>query len=142
MVEFLRGGVTTVLEIGQLADHVAARAAHFGLRVYVGLSFRSGLVAHPRRPARPLGVEQGAGRQGLAQAIEFHRRHEGAHGDLVRACFAPAQVDTCTPDLLRAAKDAADERGCPITLHASQSVVEFNEMWRATGRRRSPGSTS
>src|SRR5574342_883767 len=42
MAELLRGGVTTVLEIGQLGEHVVERAGHFGLRVYLGLSFRSG----------------------------------------------------------------------------------------------------
>ena len=134
MAELLRGGVTTVLEIGQLGDHVAERAAHFGLRVYVGLSFRSGswLTPDGRRVRWEWDEEQG--HQGLARAIQFHQRHEGAHGDLVRACFAPAQVDTCTPELLRLAKQAADERGCPITLHASQSVVEFNEMLARHGK--------
>ncbi|MCI0584606.1 MAG: amidohydrolase family protein, partial [Chloroflexi bacterium] len=134
MAELLRGGVTTVLEIGQLGDHVVERAGHFGLRVYVGLSFRSGawLTADGRRVRWEWDEERG--RQGLARAIAFHERHQGAHGDLVRTCFAPAQVDTCTPELLRAAKHAADERGCPITLHASQSVIEFNEMLARHGR--------
>ena len=80
------------------------------------------------------GGREARGREGLARAIAFHDRHQGAHGDLVRACFAPAQVDTCTPELLRAAKQAADERGCPITLHTSQSVVEFNEMLARHGK--------
>ena len=133
MAELLRGGVTTVLEIGQLGDHVVERAAHFGLRVYVGLSFRSGswLTTDGRRVRWEWNED---GHRGLARAIAFHERHEGAHGDLVRACFAPGQVDTCTPELLRAAKQAADERGCPITLHASQSVVEFNEMLARHGK--------
>jgi 5-methylthioadenosine/S-adenosylhomocysteine deaminase len=134
MAELLRGGVTTVLEIGRLADHVVARAGHFGLRVYFGLSFRSGrwLTKDGRRVQWEW--DEARGREGLAQAIAFHERHQGAHGDLVRACFAPAQVDTCTPELLRAAKRAADERGCPITLHTSQSVVEFNEMVARHGK--------
>jgi len=134
MAELLRGGVTTVLEIGQLADHVVERAGHFGLRVYFGLSFRSGrwLTKDGRRVHWEW--DEARGREGLARAIAFHERHEGAHGDLVRACFAPAQVDTCTSELLRAAKQAADERGCPITLHASQSVVEFQEMLARHGK--------
>jgi cytosine/adenosine deaminase-related metal-dependent hydrolase len=128
MAELLRGGVTTVLEIGQLGEHVAAQAARFGLRVYVGLSFRSGRWR--TRDGRRVEWEwdEENGRRGLARALEFHDRHDGAHGGLVRACLAPAQVDTCTPALLRDARRAADERGCPITLHASQSVVEFHEM--------------
>jgi 5-methylthioadenosine/S-adenosylhomocysteine deaminase len=134
MAELLRGGVTTVLEIGQLGDDVADQAARFGLRVYVGLSFRSGrwLTRDGRRVQWEW--DEARGREGLARALAFHERREGAHGDLVRCCLAPAQVDTCTAELLQAAKRAADERGCPITLHASQSVVEFNEMLARHGQ--------
>ena len=134
MAELLRGGVTTVLEIGQLGEHVVERAGHFGLRVYFGLSFRSGrwLTKDGRRVHWEWDEERG--RQGLTRALALHDRVDGAHGGLVRCCLAPAQVDTCTPELLRAAKQAADERGCPITLHASQSVVEFNEMLARHGK--------
>jgi cytosine/adenosine deaminase-related metal-dependent hydrolase len=128
MAELLRGGVTTVLEIGALGEHVVERAGHVGLRVYMGLSFRSGqwLTRDGRRVEWTWDEE--AGRRGLARAIEFHKRHDGAHGDLVRCCFAPAQIDTCTAELLQAARRAADERDRPYTVHASQAVVEFYEM--------------
>jgi cytosine/adenosine deaminase-related metal-dependent hydrolase len=43
MAELLRGGVTTVLEIGALGDYVVERAGHYGLRVYMGLSLYAGL---------------------------------------------------------------------------------------------------
>src|SRR5215472_11291832 len=134
MVELLRGGVTTVMEIGGASDHVVARAGDFGLRVYVGLAFRSGrwLTRDGRRVEWEWDEEQG--RQGLARAIELHKRHDGAHGGLVRCFFSPAQVDTCTPDLLRASKRAADERQRPWQLHTSQSVVEFNEMLGRHGK--------
>jgi cytosine/adenosine deaminase-related metal-dependent hydrolase len=43
------------------------------------------------------------------------------------------QVDTCTPDLLVEAKARADAARRPYTVHASQSVVEFNEMLQRHG---------
>ena len=134
MAELLRGGVTTVMEIGGASEHVVARAGEFGLRVYVGLAFRSGrwLTRDGRRVEWEWDEEQG--RRGLARAIELHKQHDGAHGDLVRCFFSPAQVDTCTPDLLQASKRAADERGRPWQLHTSQSVVEFNEMLGRHGK--------
>ncbi len=134
MAELLRGGVTTVMEIGGASEYVVARAGDFGLRVYVGLAFRSGrwLTRDGRRVAWEWDEEQG--RRGLARAIELHKQHDGAHGDLVRCFFSPAQVDTCTPDLLQASKRAADERGRPWQLHTSQSVVEFNEMLGRHGK--------
>jgi 5-methylthioadenosine/S-adenosylhomocysteine deaminase len=128
MAELLRGGVTTVLELGSEGEYVVERAGHYGLRVYMGLAFRSGhwLTRDGRRVQWEWDVD--AGRRGLARAIDFHAKYDGAHRDLVRCCFAPAQVDTCTAELLQAAKRAADERQRPYTVHASQAVVEFNEM--------------
>jgi cytosine/adenosine deaminase-related metal-dependent hydrolase len=134
MCELLRGGVTTVLEIGGQGERVAARAGHYGLRVYIGLTFRSGrwLTRDGRRVTWEW--DEAAGEEGLRRAVAFHERHDGGHGDLVRACFAPAQVDTCTPELLKASRRAAAARGRPWTLHASQSVVEFHEMVARHGR--------
>jgi len=134
MAELLRGGVTTVMEIGGASEYVATRAADYGLRVYVGLAFRSGrwLTRDGRRVEWEWDEEQG--RRGLAQAIEIHKKYDGAHGDLVRCFFSPAQVDTCTPELLQASKRAADERHRPWQLHTSQSVVEFNEMLGRHGK--------
>jgi cytosine/adenosine deaminase-related metal-dependent hydrolase len=133
MAELLRGGVTTALEIGGLGDYVAERAGHYGLRVYVGQTFRSGrwLTRDGRRVTWEW--DEAAGREGLTRAKDFHAKHDGAHGDLVRTAVAPAQVDTCTPELLREAKRWADAIDRPYTVHASQSVVEFNEMLQRHG---------
>jgi len=134
MAELLRGGVTTVMEIGGASEYVAARAGEYGLRVYVGHAFRSGrwLTRDGRRVQWEWDEEQG--RRGLARAIEIHKQYDGAHGDLVRCFFSPAQVDTCTPELLQASKRAADERQRPWQLHTSQSVVEFYEMLGRHGK--------
>jgi 5-methylthioadenosine/S-adenosylhomocysteine deaminase len=134
MAELLRGGVTTVMEIGGLGDYVVERAAHYGLRVYMGLTFKSGrwLTRDGRRVMWEW--DEAAGRKGLERAVDFHGKHDGAHGDLVRCFFAPAQIDTCTPQLLKEAKRRADEVGRPYQVHTSQSVVEFNEMVARHGK--------
>jgi len=134
MAELLRGGVTTCMEIGGMGAYVVERAAHYGLRVYMGLAFRSGhwITRDGRRVVWEWDEE--AGRQGLRRAVEFFDKHDGAHGGLVRCYFSPAQVDTCTPELLQEAKRRADEARRPFTLHTSQSVVEFNEMLQRHGK--------
>ncbi len=134
MAELLRGGVTTALEIGGLGDYVVERAGHYGLRVYMGLAFRSGrwLTRDGRRVVWEW--DEAAGTQGLERATAFLEKHDGAHGGLVRCAFSPAQVDTCTPDLLVEAKARADAAGRPYTVHTSQSVVEFNEMLQRHGK--------
>ncbi len=128
MAELLRGGCTTVMEIGGLGEYVVERAAHYGLRVYMGLAFRSGRWLTRDGKRVEWEWDAAAGRQGLERAVAFHKRWDGAHGDLVRCFFAPAQIDTCTPELLREAKRWADETRRPYQVHASQSVVEFYEM--------------
>jgi 5-methylthioadenosine/S-adenosylhomocysteine deaminase len=134
MAELLRGGVTTCMEIGGLGDYVVDRAAYYGLRVYMGLAFRSGrwLTRDGRRVVWEWDEE--AGRRGLRRAVEFFQQHDGAHGGLVRCHFSPSQVDTCTPELLIEAKRWADETHRPYTVHTSQSVVEFNEMLQRHGQ--------
>src|SRR5437879_2286567 len=134
MAELLRGGVTTVMEIGTLGDYVVERAPHYGLRVYMGQAFRSGkwLTKDGKRVEWEWNEEQG--RQGLRRAMDFHTRWDGAHGDLVRCFVSPSQIDTCTAELLKDAKRFADEVKRPYQVHTSQSVVEFNEMVARHGK--------
>jgi cytosine/adenosine deaminase-related metal-dependent hydrolase len=123
-----------VLDIGRHPEVVAERAVRYGIRVYEGLSFRSGrwLTRDGRRVVWEWNED--GGRAGLRQAEAFLERHDGAHGDLVRGCISPAQVDTCTGELLREAKRLADRAHRPYTVHTSQSVVEFNEMVARHGK--------
>ena len=41
------------------------------------------------------------------------------------AMLCPSQVDTCSPELLKEAQQAARRLGIPMQIHAAQSVVEF-----------------
>ncbi len=134
MAELLRGGVTTVMEIGGLGEYVVERAPFYGIRVYMALAFRSGkwLTRDGHRVVWEWDEE--AGRQELKRAVDFHKKHDGAHSDLVRCFFSPAQIDTCSAELLQEAKRWADETRRPYQVHTSQSVVEFNEMLSRHGK--------
>lgn len=134
MAELLRGGCTTVVEIGGMGEYVVERAPHYGIRVYMGQGFRSGRWLTRDGKRVEWEWDEAAGRRGLEAALAFHDRHDGAHGGLVRCLLSPMQIDTCTAELLQAARRAADERKCPWTVHVSQSVVEFNEMVARHGK--------
>jgi len=134
MAEMLRGGVTTVLEIGRMGEYVVERAPHYGMRVYMGQGFKSGRWLTRDGKRVEWEWDEANGRRGLEAAIAFHDRHDNTHGGLVRCLFSPLQIDTCTPELLQAAKRAADERKCPYTVHVAQSVVEFYEMTARHGK--------
>jgi len=77
--------------------------------------------------------DEAAGEEGLRQAIAFIEKHQGSYDDRVRGIMAPAQVDTCSAALLQQAHAAADGMDLPLTLHASQSVNEFQEMTHRHG---------
>jgi cytosine/adenosine deaminase-related metal-dependent hydrolase len=46
----------------------------------------------------------------------------------------PAQLDTCSVDLLKATRKAADENGLRISLHAAMNMVEFHRILREHGK--------
>src|SRR3989475_9554090 len=74
MAELLRGGVTTVMEIGGLGGEGGERAAPYGLRGYLGLAVRSGRWLTPDGRRVGWGGDEAEGRQGLQRALALHAR--------------------------------------------------------------------
>jgi cytosine/adenosine deaminase-related metal-dependent hydrolase len=134
MPEMLRSGCTTVMEMGGAGEYVAERAGVHGMRCYVAQAYRSGrwVTYDGRRVSWELNEE--AGHQGLARALEFINTYDGAHEGLVRGFLCPAQVDTCTESLHVESRRQADALGVPIQTHCSQSTIEFQEMLARNGR--------
>lgn len=134
MAELLRTGTTTVCELGGRGEWAIEEAARVGMRLYMGLGYRSGhwFTADGKQASWAWDEEEGE--RGFKTAIEFIERHDGAQNGRIKGFLSPMQIDTCTEGLLRASKQAADSMGVPIALHASQSVTEFNEMIRRHGK--------
>lgn len=133
-VELLRSGCTTVVELGAATDEMVGIAGELGLRAYLGAAFRS--CAHRVTPQGQLVYEwnEPGGFEGLERAKAFVQRHHGSHGGRIRGMLFPYQIDTCSPDLLRAARKAADELGVGIQIHVGQNLLEFHEILRRHGR--------
>lgn len=133
MPEMLRGGCTTVMEMGGSGEYVAERAPFYGMRCYIAQGYRSGrwVTYDGRRVQWELSEEEG--HRGLARALDFISRHQGEHDGLVQGFLSPAQVDTCTESLFVESKRHADALGVPLQTHCSQSTVEFQEMLGRNG---------
>jgi cytosine/adenosine deaminase-related metal-dependent hydrolase len=133
MLEVLRSGVTTVVDTTYALPHETADLAEtIGLRAYVGPFFRSASyrVVDGKSVAFDW-VDEGEEQSAFEQAVQFATdRGDG----LVRGILAPAQIDTCRPELLRHTREAASRLGVPIQIHAGQAVIEFHEMLRRHGR--------
>ena len=135
--ELLRTGTTTAFDVGPAADmaEVVVRAAGaMGLRLYVGPGFADVAYSFDARGVIQYTPKPEAGRQRLATAIDFVKRHDGTHGGRIRGALVPSQADTNSPELFRAARAAANELGVPVQTHVAQNLKEFHRVLQTTGK--------
>ncbi len=134
MAELLRTGTTTVLEIGSYGEWAVEEAGKVGMRLSMGLGYRSGRWYTDDGKEVKYAWDEQAGLAGLDRAVAFIEKHAGSQNGRITGFLSPSQVDTCTEDLLRKSRDAATQLGVPLALHTSQSVNEFLEMTRRHGK--------
>ncbi len=130
LVELLRNGCTTVVEIGTAAEEHAAIVEELGMRAYLSPAYKS--YDYRVGPHGDLSYElhEEAGLRALERAQDFIRRHHGAQSGRLQGMLFPFQVETCSPALLRATRKAANELGVGIEIHAGQNLLEFHEILR------------
>lgn len=134
MAELIRTGTTTVMEIGGHGDYTADAAEKAGLRAYIANGYKSGRWLTKDSKKVTYEWDEEAGWAGFKNAVEFIDRIDGKANDRIRGFLSPAQIDTCTEDLLRASRKASDELQVPLALHTSQSVFEFDEIVQRHGK--------
>lgn len=133
MAELLRTGTTTVMEIGGIGDYVAAATEKAGLRAYIANGYRSGRWLTRDGKRMKYEWDEQAGIDGFHRAVEFIERIDGHANGRIKGFLSPAQVDTCTEELLRMTRKASDSMGVPLALHTSQSVFEFDAIVQRHG---------
>jgi cytosine/adenosine deaminase-related metal-dependent hydrolase len=133
LVELLRSGCTTVVPIGTAAEEHVQIAGELGMRAYLSPAYKSYDYRIGERGELVYELHEEAGLRALDRAVDFIRRHQGAHGGRIQGMLFPFQVDTCTPTLLQATRKAADELGVGIEIHAGQNLLEFHEILRRHG---------
>lgn len=133
MAELLRTGTTTVMEIGSYGEEAVRQAGRVGMRLYMGLGYRSGRWYTDDGKEVKYAWDEEAGLRAMDRAVRFIEEHDGAQNGRIKGFLSPAQVDTCTEDLLRRSRQAATSMGVPLALHTSQSVNEFLEITRRHG---------
>ena len=132
VAELLRNGVTTFMEFGsqrRVQEALVSEVERLGIRGYLGAGYDSGRwvgAAADGRLTRT--IDEAAGRREYEAALDFVRGVDGAAGGRIRGLLAPREVETCSLDLLRATRRAADELGMPIVTHAAYNVHEFFQI--------------
>ncbi len=130
MAELIRTGTTTVMEMGPIGDYVADAAEQAGLRAYIADMYASARWISPNGKQVEYDWDEAAGIEGFKKAVKLIERIDGRANGRIKGFLSPAQIDTCTEELLRLSRQASDEMQVPLALHASQAVFEFQEMVR------------
>jgi cytosine/adenosine deaminase-related metal-dependent hydrolase len=132
--ELLKSGVTTFTDYSATRSGWIDDLAESGVRACLAPSYRSARWFTRNGHRVDYEWNEAAGREAMTQAlgvIDAAARHPSGR---LFGMLAPAQVDTCTEELLRASVEAAKARNAPLQIHASQSVVEFREMTARHGK--------
>ena len=133
VVELLRNGITTFVEFGahrDVQEAILRQVERFGLRAYLGAGFYCGEweANADGRLVRDLADE--TGERTFQIALDFIAQINGACEGRVKGILVPRSVEACTPELLKRARDKADELGLPMATHAAYSVLEFHDVMR------------
>lgn len=139
----LRTGSTTFVMVPNFGRHpyrgrvgsdeeLVALVAETGMRAYLALPYVSGGVRGRADGTIHWGNDVEAGWQGLEHGVEFARAYDGAAEGRIRTFLFPYLADSCSPELLRASKQAAAELGCTLKIHVAQYLLEFFEIVRRT----------
>jgi len=132
--ELLMSACTTMVDLSFPYEGWLETLAQTGIRAVLAPGFRD--AAWLTRDGHSLEYrwDEGAGREQFDTALRVIDRATRHPSGRLTGMLYPAQVDTCTPERLRDAYDAACERRLPWQTHAAQSITEFHEIERRCGR--------
>jgi 5-methylthioadenosine/S-adenosylhomocysteine deaminase len=132
----VRAGATTILDVGTMPggpDAFTKLVGEMGVRAYLGPGFRSAeYVFDGDRVVWEWNEAQG--KAGLERAVAYAKQYDAAYAGRIRAMIYPGQMDTCTLDLLREARRAADELNVPVQFHAAMNQREFHKILEQHGK--------
>ena len=131
VLESIRSGVTSLLEISSDVAGYAADLAATGLRVTLAENINDVDEAQARDGV--FRFDEGRADAGLQRSADLVEAwHGGANGRV--SCFlAPHAPETCSPDLLRRTREMAERLDVGYTIHLSQSPQEIEAVMRLRG---------
>jgi len=143
VAHLLRCGSTTFANVTTMASKrfgdpdaepraLAEAASELGARAYLAHNFQD----HARFDedgATHVVHDAERGRAALARALAFADELDAAGNDRVRPFLFPYTTQTCSDELLLAARDAAEERGLLLRSHFAQYAGEAQATLAARG---------
>jgi|YNPMSStandDraft_1061717.scaffolds.fasta_scaffold00928_8 cytosine/adenosine deaminase-related metal-dependent hydrolase len=133
LAELLLSGVTTVADLSMAHPGWLDLLGESGLRVVIAPMFRSARWFTRNGHVVEYEWDEKAGVKAMEEAFALIERAEQHPSGRLSGMVVPAQIDTCTPELLKDSHAEAKRRGLSWQIHAAQSVVEFHEITRRHG---------
>ena len=134
LAELLMSGVTTVAALSIPFDEWLDILAQSGIRGIAAPMFRDARWFTKNGHELSYEWDKKAGRRAfedMRRIVDLAAQHPSGR---LSGMVCPAQIDTCSPELIRDAYDYAEEYNLPFQIHASQSITEFHEMFRRHGK--------
>jgi 5-methylthioadenosine/S-adenosylhomocysteine deaminase len=131
LIHVLKSGVTTTLDIGGAGANPEAYVAmvdEVGIRSYTGPSYKNVNFFQDREGRLEYDWDDTRGSEGLKRAVEFATKFNGACKGRMNTMLFPGHVDTCTPELLKATRQAARDIGARVQIHATINLFEFHTV--------------
>ncbi len=132
--EVLLSGATTHADLSRPYPGWIGLMASSGLRGFVAPWFASAGWHMQSRTVLGFDWDEAAGRRQFEAALDLVEQARSHESGRLSGIVFPAQIETCTPELLREANAAAQERGLPIKTHIAQSVTEVLEILTRHGK--------
>jgi cytosine/adenosine deaminase-related metal-dependent hydrolase len=132
--ELLLSGVTTLADLSMAHPGWLDLLAESGMRVCIAPMFKSAKWFTKNGHVVEYEWDEAAGEKAMGEALTLIERAEQHESGRLFGMVVPAQIDTCTDTLLKESHQEAAKRGLTWQIHAAQSVVEFHEITRRTGK--------
>ena len=123
LAELLKSGVTTVVDLSMPFDGWLDVLGESGIRAVAAPMFRDARWYTDNGHELKYDWDTANGRQGFENALRLIDLANQYPSGRLTGMVCPAQIDTCTAELLRDAHDAASERNLPFQIHAAQSAT-------------------
>ncbi|MBN1683388.1 amidohydrolase family protein, partial [Candidatus Bathyarchaeota archaeon] len=135
LAELLKSGCTTVLEIGMVGTLGELESAkifdEIGIRAFTGPGVSDGVWERSggaNLQTKWLGIEKGL--KNLETVENYAKKYNHALDGRLNPAILADTVDKCSEELQKEIRVKANKLKIPVTIHAAQWVIEFQNMLR------------
>ena len=139
LVNLLKSGSTTMVEMGgELGgrggiERFVHLCGEIGIRAYLSPGYGAGHWYYDSDTRLKSYWDEEGSLSDLRRARDFIKEYDGAYQGRIKGMLFPVETATSTPRLLEETRKTADELGVGISIHNSETLLEFNQIVQTHG---------